>query len=311
MAEVLDYTKSSGVDVTDYGGYDSDLEEPDPKPPLVTPDMDSKLSHPRAYKTNSEKLGGFDSMADKEMWKVQAFQMRKLDAYSRHVTLINNYVELYGGKVEDFKRDQSKDRNDYTVLAENHRFLWDERNDTNLSWEARFAKKYYDRLFKEYCVGDLSRCEDKKIALRWRTEGEVKSGKGQFVCGEKRCKEGEMLSSWEVNFGYVEQGEKKNALVKIRLCPECSVRLNMVKKVKKVSKKKKRRSSSRKEGKRKRRRNVSSEERDEAESSATVVEEETIVPEGSEKNVWSGPAPETLVKSTNDQMADFLEEMFM
>jgi len=39
---------------------------------------------------------------------------------------------------------------------------------------------------------------------------------GQFECGAKRCSERDGLRSWEVNFAYVEHGEKKNALVKIR-----------------------------------------------------------------------------------------------
>lgn len=55
-----------------------------------------------------------------------------------------------------------------------------------------------------------------KVALRWRTEAEVISGKGQFVCGCKTCSNREPLRSWEVNFGYVEQGERKNALIKLR-----------------------------------------------------------------------------------------------
>lgn len=38
---------------------------------------------------------------------------------------------------------------------------------------------------------------------------------GQFFCGNKRCDEKEGLRSWEVNFGYIEHGEKRNALVKL------------------------------------------------------------------------------------------------
>ena len=38
---------------------------------------------------------------------------------------------------------------------------------------------------------------------------------GQFSCGEKKCAETEGMRSWEVNFGYIEHGEKKNALVKL------------------------------------------------------------------------------------------------
>ncbi|PBC29825.1 hypothetical protein APICC_06439 [Apis cerana cerana] len=66
----------------------------------------------------------------------------------------------------------------------------------------------------------------KQVALRWRTEKEVIIGKGQFECGNKKCKNKEQLKSWEVNFGYIEHGQKKNALVKLRLCPECSIKLN-------------------------------------------------------------------------------------
>ena len=54
-----------------------------------------------------------------------------------------------------------------------------------------------------------------QIAMRWRTEEEVKLGKGQFVCGHKKCSESEMMRTWEVNFAYLEAGEKKNALVKV------------------------------------------------------------------------------------------------
>ncbi|KAJ8983919.1 hypothetical protein NQ317_006723 [Molorchus minor] len=80
--------------------------------------------------------------------------------------------------------------------------------------------------FKEYCIGDLSLYKENKIALRWRTEKEVVAGKGQFTCGNKRCGKNEELRTWEVNFAYVEHDEKKNALVKIRLCPDCSQKLN-------------------------------------------------------------------------------------
>jgi len=54
-----------------------------------------------------------------------------------------------------------------------------------------------------------------QVALRWRVEQEVVDGKGQFECGNMKCSEREQLTSWEVNFGYREQGEKKNALIKL------------------------------------------------------------------------------------------------
>lgn len=109
------------------------------------------------------------------------------------------------------------------MLAEEHQFLWEGEADT---WGKRLAKAYYDKLFKEYTICDLSRYKENMVALRWRTEQEVISGKGQFVCGSKRCSEQSNLESWEVNFAYVERGEKKSALVKLRLCPSCSHKLN-------------------------------------------------------------------------------------
>ena len=298
---------SSIMDSVDLGGYDSDLEEPPPKKPLVEKTMDSNME--RGYKNNPDQLGGFTSYHDKEAWKVQAFHLRKMDAYTRHKELIRNYVKFYGGKVEDFERNASKDRNDYTVLQQNHKFLWDS-NETEKpkTWEEQLAKRYYDKLFKEYCIADLSKYESKKIALRWRIEKEVKSGKGQFICGNKACPDNELLSSWEVNFAYLEGGEKKNALVKIRLCPDCAIKLNIVKKVSRVKKKKSK--------KRKRRsRRSSGESRDETASNAEAssskdTEAEVAVFDGSD-NVWAGPAPETLVKTNEEEMDDFLDDMFL
>ena len=72
--------------------------------------------------------------------------------------------------------------------------------------------------------------------MRWQTEKEVKDGKGQFQCGARKCDERENLRTWEVNFAYQEGDERKNALVKVRLCPECSYRLNYHHKRKDVTK---------------------------------------------------------------------------
>lgn len=61
--------------------------------------------------------------------------------------------------------------------------------------------------------------------MRWRTEEEVIAGKGQFVCGAEDCKQTQKLKSYEVNFAYVEAGKRKQALVKLRVCPECTKKL--------------------------------------------------------------------------------------
>jgi len=76
------------------------------------------------------------------------------------------------------------------------KFVWDE-SDTADTWEKRLAKRYYDKLFKEYCICDLSYYKINKIAMRWRIEKEVVEGKGQFICGDKKCTVRDGLRSWE------------------------------------------------------------------------------------------------------------------
>jgi protein FRA10AC1 len=154
--------------------------------------------------------------------------------YSRHVHFINTYVLNYVGSgagglagAEAQEQQAAGYKTDRDIVRAEHRFLWDAQDtEEGATWEKRLAKRYYDKLFKEYAIADLSRYRENKIALRWRTQHEVVSGKGQFVCGARKCSERAGLKSWEVNFGYVEHGEKRNALVKVRLCAPCSAKLN-------------------------------------------------------------------------------------
>lgn len=133
----------------------------------------------------------------------------------------------------------STNKTDLDVIRENHRFLWDDDDGTE-SWEQQLARKYYSKLFHEYCICDLTRYKENKIAMRWRTEAEVIAGAGQFICGNKHCAETEELRSWEVNFTYAEKGTKKSALVKLRLCTSCSKKLNYHSTKRLVKKQKKR-----------------------------------------------------------------------
>jgi len=42
-------------------------------------------------------------------------------------------------------------------------------------------------------------CQENKIGMRWRTQKEVFSGKGQFACGNIACDSRDDLSSYEVH----------------------------------------------------------------------------------------------------------------
>lgn len=214
----------------DYGDLDSEFDSSERDRRLTW--RDDPLSHQKPISvgqpTHSSGLPSKQVLVDerdKEEWYSRRYHLLSMDAYSRHKTLINHYLLASGKSIEQIQRPTDKDRNDYDVLREEHRFIWDSNKEAE-TWEQRLAKAYYDKLFKEYTISDLSRYKENKVALRWRTEKEVVEGKGQFICGSKHCSERESLTSWEVNFGYVEHDEKKNALVKVRLCISCSKKLN-------------------------------------------------------------------------------------
>jgi hypothetical protein len=124
-------------------------------------------------------------------------------------------------------------RSDLDALRKAHRFVRAPADDAAAAaaggaaaWEARLAQRYYDRLFKEYAIADLSRHREGAIGLRWRTAAEVRSSLGQLSCGAAGCEERRGLASFELFFAYVEAGERRRALVKVRVCPPCAHKLN-------------------------------------------------------------------------------------
>uniref|UniRef100_A0A6N2L5Q9 Protein FRA10AC1 n=1 Tax=Salix viminalis TaxID=40686 RepID=A0A6N2L5Q9_SALVM len=141
--------------------------------------------------------------------------IRGLNAYDRHKKFLNDYVSFYGKGNSTIEKLPIK--TDRDTLREGYRFIRSEEDDMDASWEQRLVKRYYDKLFKEYCIADMSHYKVGKIGLRWRTEKEVISGKGQFICGNKHC---------DVNFSYFEAGENKQALVKLILCDRCAEKLH-------------------------------------------------------------------------------------
>ncbi|PVD30189.1 hypothetical protein C0Q70_09451 [Pomacea canaliculata] len=206
--------------------------------------------------------------------------------------------------------NKSKDKTDLDVIRENHRFLWSDDDDADITWEKQLAKKYYDKLFKEYCLADLSRYKENKIGMRWRTEKEVVDGKGQFICGNKKCAENEGLRSWEVNFAYMEHGEKKNALVKLRLCPDCSYKLNYHHKKREIVQKKK----SKREEKDKLRakdQHDLNEVEGQKQSSTHPGEKVSSSESPSDSSIWSAPIKLTEEKSREEEFDDYFADMFL
>uniref|UniRef100_A0A2N9HUC2 Protein FRA10AC1 n=1 Tax=Fagus sylvatica TaxID=28930 RepID=A0A2N9HUC2_FAGSY len=167
-----------------------------------------------------------------------------LNAYDRHKKFLKDYVSFYGK--ENSRSVKLPVKTDQDTLREGYRFIRTEEDDLDPSWEQRL------------------------IGLRWRTEKEVISGKGQFICGNKHCDEKDGLASYEasvpssiinlllVNFCYSEAGENKQALVKLVTCERCADKLHYKRRKEKEQSEKR----EQEENRRKRNRSRSSDERD-------------------------------------------------
>ena len=258
----------------------------------------------------------FISESDKNERKLRT-NFHSLDAYSRHKLLVNEYILTYPGSTAKLVRNTSKDKTEYEVLRDNHRFIWSEDEpEEDLSWGQRLAKKYYNQLFKEYCISDLSRYKDNKFGMRWRTQNEVIEGKGQFSCGAKHCDQREGLKSWEVFFSYIELGEKKSALVKLRLCDDCSQKLNYRQKRKEIKKRKK----SNKSDKRKTSNSTSDNESTNETQSTDPLQpgvsgssdKTRDIESTSESNIWAKPQPiPDVEKAIDEEFDEYLEDLLL
>jgi protein FRA10AC1 len=93
-----------------------------------------------------------------------------LNPYDFHKYLINQYVLKRPGDTKHLQKQECRNyKTDRDVILENMKFIWNEE-DLPRTYEERLAKKYYDKLFREYCVCDLSRYKENKIANRFRIE---------------------------------------------------------------------------------------------------------------------------------------------
>ena len=118
---------------------------------------------------------------------------------------------------------------DRTLLAAAHRFLRSAEEDRQLLSQGgdaahgvKLAQRYDAGLNKEFCLADLSRLP--QLGLRWRTEGEVRSGKGGSFCGVLGCTAVDGLLAYELPFSYRDAGAPaaQVALVKLLCCGTCA-----------------------------------------------------------------------------------------
>jgi hypothetical protein len=217
-------------------------------------------------------------------------RLRALSPRSRHEALLSAHDEWFGAgsarNVGQAMRDAAYETTDEEALRREHAFLrCDEADGARKGdWGVALARRYYERLVKTYAVCDLSRVgvgrggrsgEERgragQVGMRWRTENEVRKGKGQFTCGERKCEERQGLETYECHFKYEEKGERKQALVKVRVCRRCAEKLNKSdESFRRVS------SSSRRERKDRKRKRSSEDRREERESDEARAERKIL-----------------------------------
>ena len=119
----------------------------------------------------------------------------------------------------------------YSILKEKFSFLESSKESVNAaeSKEDKFLQEYNNKLYREFCICDLSLYKKGKIGLRWCFESDVLKGKGYTICGNISCERTKHLKPFEVNMKYKEHNETKNALVKVYLCRHCGKKLKKYK----------------------------------------------------------------------------------
>ncbi|XP_050922259.1 protein FRA10AC1 isoform X2 [Lates calcarifer] len=291
------------VKVHGGGGYDSDFSDDDTHGESSDRGLKRKSEEEilqKPFQKGRHSQVAHRSLHSNEVDREEARNRRahliSLNAFERHKKFVGDYILYYGGQMADFKRSAANDKTDLEVLRENHRFLWRDEDEEDMTWEKELAKKYYDKLFKEYCIADLSRYKENKFGFRWRTENEVVSGKG--LCPE--C-------SFKLNYHHKRKEVKVKTKTK-RLSQE-----NQEPPQKKKKKKRTRSSSHSKKHKHKRHRDRSTSSSSSEESLNSDKDSEAEdEPEGqSEADHWRGPAPAVEEKSREEEFDEYFEDMFL
>jgi len=142
-----------------------------------------------------------------------------------HINFLNNNFNFISEMKPILDSELKSVKTDLDELLHYHKFIRSEQDNLDKSYGNQLAQKYYESLYKEYAICDLSYYKQGKIGMRWCTEKEILNGKGRISCANLKCNENTSLGAYETNFEYTEHGVKKNTLVKVILCTECGEKL--------------------------------------------------------------------------------------
>jgi Folate-sensitive fragile site protein Fra10Ac1 len=98
------------------------------------------------------------SSAPLEMGQPFHQSSRPSSAYTRHLQQVSSYLRYYGGS----KPQPTNFRTERQLLEENHKFIRDDddRVDRDATVEKEIARKYYDKLFREFALVELGRWKE-------------------------------------------------------------------------------------------------------------------------------------------------------
>lgn len=81
-------------------------------------------------------------------------------AYARHLHATDAYLRYYGGSIPA----PEKARSERDILEENHQFIREDDGEHDDKDEEKIiAKRYYEKLFKEFAVVELARWREKQV----------------------------------------------------------------------------------------------------------------------------------------------------
>uniref|UniRef100_A0A1I8FE58 AP2/ERF domain-containing protein n=1 Tax=Macrostomum lignano TaxID=282301 RepID=A0A1I8FE58_9PLAT len=111
-------------------------------------------------------------------------QLLAMDAYSRHKMLVLRRAATLTSKGTPRATSETSTSSGSTTGS-----CGTAASEEAGSWEQRLAKRYWTKLYKEYCIADLRGYKEGRVGLRWAHRAEVLSGRGSSPAAGKRCEQ--------------------------------------------------------------------------------------------------------------------------
>uniref|UniRef100_A0AAX7UE81 FRA10A associated CGG repeat 1 n=1 Tax=Astatotilapia calliptera TaxID=8154 RepID=A0AAX7UE81_ASTCA len=136
------------VKVHGGGGYDSDFSDEDGQGESSQRGL--KRKHEEEILQKPFQKGRHSKVAhrslhsnevDREEARNRRAHLISMNAFERHKKFVGDYILYYGGQMVDFKRSVAKDKTDLDVLRENHRFLWRDEDEEDMTWRKEVKAK--------------------------------------------------------------------------------------------------------------------------------------------------------------------------